>query len=34
MSFVRNTQTGLDESLFGSGYIPKFYYGLSLRVKI
>lgn len=34
MSFVRNAQTGLDTSLFGSTYIPKFYYGLSLRIKI
>lgn len=34
MSFVRNTQTGLQSSLFSSGYIPKFYYGLSIRLKI
>ena len=34
MSFVRNSQTGLQSSLFSSGYIPKFYYGLSLRIKI
>ncbi|MDE5986617.1 MAG: TonB-dependent receptor [Prevotella sp.] len=34
MSMVRNSQTGLETSLFGSGYIPKFYYGLSVRVKI
>ncbi len=34
MSMVRNSQTGLETSLFGSTYIPKFYYGLSLRVKL
>ena len=34
MSFIRNSQTGLQSSLFGSGYIPKFYYGLSLRIKL
>lgn len=34
MSFVRNAQTGLETSLFGSTFIPKFYYGLSVRVKI
>lgn len=34
MSMVRNSQTGLETSLFGSGYIPKFYYGLSVRLKI
>ena len=34
MSMVRNSQTGLETSLFGSGYIPKFYYGLSVRLKL
>ena len=31
---VKSLQTGQKTSLFNSGYIPKFYYGLSLRVKI
>lgn len=34
MSSVRNTQTGLETSLFSSSYIPKFYYGASIRVKL
>lgn len=34
MAMVRNSQTGLETSLYGSGYIPKFYYGVSLRVKL
>ncbi len=34
MAMVRNSQTGLESSLFGSSYIPKFYYGVSLRVKL
>ena len=34
MSSVKNNQTGLETSLFASGYIPKFYYGLSVRLKI
>lgn len=34
MSMVRNAQTGLETSLFSSTYIPKFYYGASIRVKI
>lgn len=34
MATVTNAQTGLETSLFNSGYIPKFYYGLSLRVKL
>ena len=33
MGKVRSSQTGLETSLFDSGYIPKFYYGLSLRLK-
>lgn len=31
---VHSSQTDRDTSLFASGYIPKFYYGLSLRIKI
>ncbi len=31
---VKSSQTGLKASLFGSGYIPRFYYGMSLRLKI
>lgn len=34
LSQVHSTQTGLETSLFGSGYVPSFYYGLSLRLKI
>lgn len=34
MGHVHSSQTDLKSSLFGSGYIPKFYYGLSLRLKI
>ena len=34
MGHVKSSQTGLKSSLFDSGYIPKFYYGLSLRIKI
>ena len=34
MKTVHASQTDLDTSLFGSGYIPSFYYGLSLRLKI
>lgn len=33
MGKVHSSQTGLESSLFDSGYIPKFYYGLSLRLK-
>ncbi len=34
MGTVTNSQTGLESSLFASGYIPKFYYGASLRLKL
>jgi DNA-directed DNA polymerase III PolC len=34
MASVRNSQTGLKTSLFDSGYIPRFYYGASVRVKL
>ncbi|MBQ8774979.1 MAG: TonB-dependent receptor [Alistipes sp.] len=33
MGKVRSSQTGLESSLFDSGIIPKFYYGLSLKLK-
>jgi hypothetical protein len=33
MGKVRSSQTGLESSLFDSGLIPKFYYGLSLKLK-
>ena len=34
MRRVRSSQTGLETSLFASGYIPNYYYGLSLRLKL
>lgn len=34
MSFIHSSQTNLDSSLFNSSYIPKFYYGGTLRFKI
>lgn len=34
MRRVRSSQTDLRTSLFESGYIPSYYYGLSLRIKI
>ena len=34
MRRVHSSQTDLDTSLFGSGYVPSYYYGLSLRLKI
>ena len=34
MKTVHSSQTDTDSSLFGSGYIPSFYYGLSLRLKL
>lgn len=34
MNKIRSTQTGLETTLFGSTYIPKFYYGLSVKLKI
>ena len=34
MRMVHSSQTDLDTSLFGSSYIPSFYYGLSLRLKL
>jgi hypothetical protein len=34
MKMVHSSQPDTDASLFGSGYIPSFYYGLSLRLKL
>ena len=34
MSRVRSTRTGQETSLYGSSYVPSFYYGLGLKVKI
>ena len=34
MKTVNSSQTDLNTSLFGSSYIPSYYYGLSLRLKL
>ena len=34
MKMVHSSQTDLETSLFGSSYIPSYYYGLSLRLKL
>jgi len=34
MRSVHSSQTNLDSSLFDSIYVPKYYYGLSLKIKI
>ena len=34
MRRVHSSQTDLETSLFGSSYVPAFYYGLSLRLKL
>ncbi len=34
MKTVHSSQTGLNTSLFSSSYIPSYYYGLSLRLKL
>lgn len=34
MGMVKASQTGLESSLYNSSYIAKFYYGLSLRLKL
>lgn len=34
LGMVHSSQTDLDTSLFSSSYIPNFYYGLSLRLKL
>lgn len=31
---VKSSQTGLEQPLYGSGYVPSFYYGLSLKLKL
>lgn len=34
MRSIHSSQTDLETSLFGSSYVPSYYYGLSLRLKI
>ena len=34
MKTIHSSQTDLETSLFSSGYIPSYYYGLSLRLKL
>ena len=34
MNTIHSSQTDLETSLFSSGYIPSYYYGLSLRLKL
>jgi hypothetical protein len=34
MQLVKSSDTGIQSTIFGSSYIPRFYYGLSLRIKI
>ena len=34
MNTVHSSQTDLDTSLFANSYIPSYYYGLSLRLKL
>lgn len=34
MRTVHSSQTDLETTLFGSGYIPSYYYGLSLKLKL
>ncbi|MDR0419570.1 MAG: TonB-dependent receptor [Prevotellaceae bacterium] len=34
MGLVASSQTGTESSLYNSSYIPKFYYGLSVRIKL
>ena len=34
MARLKNRQTGLRTTIYNAGYIPPFYYGLSLRVKL
>ena len=33
MRAIKSSQTGNEITLFNSGYIPQFYYGLTLRIK-
>ncbi len=34
MARIKNRQTGLRTTIYNAGYIPPFYYGLSLRIKL
>ena len=34
MARIKNRQTGLRTTIYNAGYIPPFYYGLSVRVKL
>jgi len=34
MARLTSSRTGLESSIYNSGYIPRFYYGLSLKIKI
>lgn len=34
MGLVKASNTGKESSLYNSSYIPKFYYGMSLRLKL
>ena len=34
MARIKSSQTGLRTTIYNAGYIPPFYYGLSLRVKL
>lgn len=34
MKMIHSSQTDTEMSLFGSGYIPSYYYGMSLRLKL
>lgn len=34
MQKVYNSQTGLEQSVYNSGYVPKFYYGMAVRVRV
>lgn len=34
MGLVKSSNTGIESSLYDSSYIPRFYYGLSLRLKL
>jgi len=34
MQLIKSTQTNLNSSLYATSYIPAFYYGLSLTLKL
>lgn len=34
MSRVKETDSGIERTLYGSNYVPQFYYGLSFKIKI